>query len=452
MYPLADKPQESLPSPERRYESCFARVEEQLKEDKNHAVHKIRQNALQDLLKHGFPSSRTEDWKYTDITPLLNTSFEPALHDDDSDPALKTVISDAAVDLPQSCRLVFVNGRYSPIWSCPNPEGGSKKLSRIMAKSLRAAFVESPALIANHLGEYAICNRPDHAFTALNTAFVRDGACLCVPDNISLTAPIYLLFVSTAANASVMNNPRNLIVIGKNSHITLIEHYVGPKTSTYFTNAVTEIVLSEDAGITYNRIQHEGSDAFHVGSTHIHQLAGSRLISRSITLGGALVRNDIVATLNGNGAECQLDGLYMPRGHEHMDTHTLIDHKKPECTSREHYKGIVRDKAHAVFNGKILVRPEAQKTDARQLNNNLLLSDDARVDTKPHLEIFADDVKCTHGATVGHLDEEALFYLRSRGISVDGANAILTDAFAGDIIGQIEIPALADRLKQLVSA
>lgn len=262
--------------------------------------------------------------------------------------------------------------------------------------------------------------------------------------------PLHLMFISTDLDAEFVAYPRNLILVGKNSQATLLETYVHAATKPYFTNAVSEIVLGENAVLEHEKIQLESDRAFHIAAIHPHLDRNSNYISNSISFGGTLVRNDIVAVLDGEGAETTLNGLYVGTGDQLIDNHTTIDHAKPHCASHELYKGILDGKSRGVFNGKILVRKGAQKTDAKQTNKNLILSEFATVDTKPQLEIFANDVKCTHGATIGQLDEDAMFYLRARGIPADTARAMLIYAFASEVIDRIRVETMREELQDIL--
>jgi Fe-S cluster assembly protein SufD len=284
------------------------------------------------------------------------------------------------------------------------------------------------------------------AFAALNTAFAEDGAYVFVPDGVVLDTPIQLLFISVAA-ASSMSHPRSLIVLGQGSQAQIVETYVGRSGQAYFTNAVTEVFVGENAVLDHYKVQEEGREAYHVASMHVRASRSSTFSSHSFSLGGGLTRNDAIATLAGEGAECTLNGLYLADGERLVDNHTTIDHVMPHCPSHEIYKGILGGKARAIFNGKIIVRQDAQKTDAKQTNRALLLSDEATINTKPQLEIFADDVKCTHGATVGQLDEDAVFYLRARGLTYLEARDMLIHAFAGDILDRVKIDLLRKALE-----
>jgi Fe-S cluster assembly protein SufD len=291
------------------------------------------------------------------------------------------------------------------------------------------------------------------AFAALNSAFVDDGAYVRVRDGVVLDTPLQLLFVSSAVTASsapaatMTTHPRTLVVLGANSQSQIVETYVGLPGQGYFTNAVTEVFVGENAVLDHYKVQEESVEAFHIASMHVRAARNANFSSHSFALGGKLVRNDAVATMAGAGSECTLNGLYLADGDRLVDNHTTIDHAEPHCPSHEVYKGIIGGKARAVFNGKIIVRPDAQKTDAKQTNRALLLSDGATINTKPQLEIFADDVKCTHGAAIGQLDEDALFYLRARGLTLQDARDMLIHAFAGEILDRVRIEPLRAALE-----
>ncbi len=335
-------------------------------------------------------------------------------------------------------RLVVVNGRYVPELSrtAGLPPG-------MRFGSLAGATSEQADVVARYLGQLAdFSARP---FAALNTAFAQDGAYVHVPDGLVFEQPLQILFVSTGDGH--MTHPRTLIVAGDRSQMRIVETYVSAPGQKHFTNAVTEIVAGENAVIDHYKVQEESVDGFHVASMHIHATRSSNVSTHSFTLGGRLVRNDVFALLDGEGAECTLNGLYLADGERLVDNHTTIDHAKPHCPSHEVYKGILGGKARAVFNGKIIVRQDAQKTDAKQTNRALLLSDQATINTKPQLEIFADDVKCTHGAAIGQLDEDALFYLRARGLTFFEARDMLIHAFAGQILDRVQIEPLKRALE-----
>jgi Fe-S cluster assembly protein SufD len=288
-----------------------------------------------------------------------------------------------------------------------------------------------------------------HAFTALNAAFMHDGAVVQIANGVEVDRPIHLLFVTDATAAKGMMHPRNLIMVGKNAKATVIESYVSTSDAMYFTNAVTEVSLADGATLQHYKMQREGSRAFHVSTTEANQARDSHYVSFSFAIGGALARSNVYTTLDGDGGGATLNGLFMLDGQQHSDHQTQIIHAKPNCFSRELYKGILDDRSHGVFNGKVYVHPIAQKTDGKQTNNNLLLSETAQVDTKPQLEIFADDVKCTHGATVGQIDQVALFYLKSRGIDASLARRLLTYAFAAGVLETIEVDEVREALEKM---
>ena len=284
----------------------------------------------------------------------------------------------------------------------------------------------------------------------MNTAFISDGAFVYIPKDSIVDAPIHLLFIATASGKPEVSHPRNLIVAGANTQVKIVESYVGLDKAVYFTNAVTEIVAGENSVIDHYKLQRESVQAFHVATLQIQQARSTTFSTCSISMGGALVRNDVNAVLDGEGCESVLNGLYLVTGQQHVDNHTQIDHAKPHCSSREFYKGILDEKARGVFNGRIIVRPGAQKTDSKQTNKNLLLSEGALVNTNPQLEIYADDVKCTHGATIGQLSADVLFYLRSRGINLETARNLLTYAFASDITSRIKIESIRTELENIL--
>ena len=410
-------------------------------------VHEIRRAALSRFAELGFPTARhpdpelREEWKYTSVAPIVGLRFKPADHEL-SWPASDALAS-ATLGSVACAELVFVNGRYSP-------ELSSRRSlpKRVAALSLPAALNTHPESIEPHLARHA--SSQNHPFVALNTAFMRDGAFVYVPTGTVVEAPIHLLFISTGRGHPTVSYPRNLIVAGRDSQVTIVERYIGLQNDAYFTNAVTEVVVGENAAIDHYKLQREGEDAFHIATLQVHQGRSSNFSSHSVALGGALVRNDVNAVLDGEGSECTLNGLYMATGQQHVDNHTRIDHVKPHCLSRQLYKGVLDGKARGVFNGKIVVHPAAQKTDAKQTNKNLLLSAEALIDTKPQLEINNNDVKCTHGSTIGRLDEDSIFYLRSRGIGVEAARSLLTYAFASEIINGIKVEPLRAKLENLL--
>ena len=333
--------------------------------------------------------------------------------------------------------LVFVNGRCVAASSSPS---GARVLS------LRRALADGIPEVGAHLTRVA--NGTRHPFTALNTSFLDDGAFVHVPDNTVVGAPIHLLFLSVGAGAATMSHPRILVVLGTNAQATIVESYGAVRAERYFTNTVTEVAAAANATLSHYKLQREHPDSFHVGAMYLRAARDAALTCHSISFGGSIVRNDVMAVLDGEGANCTLNGLYLGDGTRVVDNHTTIDHARPHCDSREVYKGILAGKARAVFNGKIIVRPDAQKTDAKQTNKALLLSEDAQINTKPQLEIFANDVKCTHGAAVGQMDDDAIFYLRARGLGLEAARHMLVRAFAGDVINQMPLEPLRSRVDE----
>ena len=403
----------------------------------------LREAAFARFAELGLPTTESEDWKYTSLAALAQMRLEPAEAKADIDEELLRGLWSPPAD--GSIQVVFVDGHHRPELSSPAwGSGGS------FVGSLRVALARNRDLVARELARHADFRRD--ALTALNTAFIEDGAFIHLPAGAVLQSPIHLLFLSTVSGGATLSHPRNLIVAGRGSQATVVETYAGPSEATYFTNAVTEVVLDEGARLHHYKLQQESERAFHIALLQVSHGRDSRFTSHSLALGAALARNDVRALFAAEGSECTLNGLYMATGKQHLDNRTLIDHKSPRCTSRELYKGVLDGHSRGVFSGRVLVRQDAQKTDASQTNKNLLLSDDAIVDTKPQLEIFADDVKCAHGAAVGQLDENALFYLRSRGISQEAARSLLTYAFASEMVNLVPLGPLRARVRDLVTS
>jgi Fe-S cluster assembly protein SufD len=426
------------------YLANFSRFEREAGAGGPPGLHRLRKAALKRFTELGFPTLRNEDWRFTNVAALAQIPFKLASRPHEHGLMVEQ-LERAGLPAGNYPRLVFVNGWYAPELSARGtlPEG-------VTVGSLAQALETHPEWVEPHLARYA--RHQDLAFTALNTAFIRDGAFVRVPKGTVVEEPVYLLFVTTTAGEASVAHPRNLILAGESSQLTLVEAYLGLEDEVYFTNAVTELAVGENAVLDHYKLQRESEEAFHIANTQIYQARSSVLCSHYMGFGGALVRNEVRALLDAPGCECTLNGLYLAAGRQHMDNHTVIDHARPHCASHELYKGILDGKAHGVFNGKIFVRQDAQKTDAKQTNQTLLLSDDATINTKPQLEIYADDVKCTHGATVGNLNADQLFYLRSRGLDVEAARALLIFAFANDIVGRVRVEALRERLeRKLVS-
>jgi Fe-S cluster assembly protein SufD len=395
----------------------------------------LRDHAASRFVELGFPSVRDEEWRFTNVAPIAASEFRPA-------PAASLSVDDLETFLYANAtfRVVIVNGRFSAELSRTSglPVG-------FRFGSLATAVSEQSDVVGRYLGKLA---EPDHrTFAALNTAFTHDGAYVYVPDGVVFDQPLQIMYVSVVDGAPSMSHPRTLIVAGDNSQLQIVETYVSHAGQKHFTNAVTEIVAGENAVVDHYKVEEESVEAFHIASMHIHTARNANVSTHAFTLGGRLVRNDILAVLDGEGSECTLNGLYLADGERLVDTHTTIDHAKAHCPSHEIYKGILGGKARAVFNGKIIVRPDAQKTDAKQTNRALLLSDNATINTKPQLEIFADDVKCTHGAAIGQLDDDALFYLQTRGLTFAEARDLLIHAFAGEILERVKIEPLKRALE-----
>jgi Fe-S cluster assembly protein SufD len=328
-------------------------------------------------------------------------------------------------------QLVFVNGHYIPELSSPRPLP-----SGVQVGSLAAVLASAPSQVEPYLARYA--GYEEQAFVALNTAFMQDGAFVFIPSGRVVAEPIHLVFIALTRGEAAVTYPRNLIVLGDGAQATIVESYIGQDQASYLTNGVSEMVLGQNAVADHCKLAWESPGAFHVATLQVHQERSSQLTSHSIALGGTLVRNDLNVMLVGEGSDTTLNGLFMGTGQQHIDNHTRIDHAQPHCSSRELYKGILNGKARGVFNGKIVVHKDAQKTEAMQTSKNLLLSADASIDTKPQLEIFNNDVKCYHGSTIGRLEDNSIFYLRSRGLDLESARSLLTYAFASELIGRIK--------------
>ena len=402
----------------------------------------LRQSAALRFGEVGFPTRRNEEWRFTNVSPIAETPFMLASKTDSAMTA--ETLSGYTYEGMGGTQLVFVNGHFQPDLSSQEFPAG------VTVSTLSAAMEASPEMIEAQLGRWA--KFTTQAFVALNTAALEDGAFVHLERNTVVKEPIHLLFLSTPNAGPTVSHPRTLIIAEANSQATIVESYSGTADTVYFTNAVTEITAAENVVIDHYKVQRESRKAFHVATMQLQLARSTNFSSHSVGLGGLLVRNDANAYLGGEGIECTLNGVYLGNDRQIIDNHTEIDHAMPHCNSHEIYKGILDGHSRGVFNGKIFVREDAQKTDAKQTNQTLLLSPTAQIDTKPQLEIFADDVKCTHGATIGQLSDEALFYLRARGISKDNARALLTYAFASDIVSRIKIDAIRAQLDQVLLA
>jgi Fe-S cluster assembly protein SufD len=397
-----------------------------------------RREALAHFESLGYPTMKDEDWHFTSVGPIAERTFEPARR---GAPVADATVTRLSFDQDWHT-LVFVNGRLDAVASATGLPAG------VTISSLEDAIQSGDEVVERHFGKLAVSG--SSAFTALNAASVIDGAVIRISAEAVVGKPLHLLFISDASAEDTGIHTRNLVFAERHSESTLIESYVSVGGDAYFTNAVSEVFIADGARLSHYKLQSESMNAFHVGTIQVHQSRDSRYESFSFARGARLSRTNIYTTLAGEAAEAVLNGLYMVDGSQHVDHQTRIEHVAPNCPSHELYKGILDGRSHGVFNGKVYVHPEAQKTDGKQSNNNLLLSDQARVDTKPQLEIFADDVKCTHGATVGRLDETALFYMRSRGIGPVEAKRLLTYAFAADVLEKIELEPLRDVLEAQV--
>ncbi len=406
---------------------------------------RVRANALARFEQIGFPTVDAEDWKYTNVAPITRGVFAPQL-DESSVNVSAAALAPYSYDEAHRSRLVFVNGIYQPQLSALTelPVG-------VVVTNLADALAgEHEAVLRAHLARAASFDENADGFTALNTAFSNHGAFVYLPKGVQVTAPLHLLFLAQPTAAPAATFPRVLIVAERESAATIIESYESVSDSVYFTNAVVEVFVGENAQVTHYKVQRESERAFHIAGTQAELERNAAYELTTITLGAQLSRHGINVKLAHEGATCVVDGLYLVSTGQHADTHSLIDHIAPHCTSRQVYKGILDGKSRAVFNGKVFVRRDAQQTDAQQTNKNLLLSPDARVDTKPQLEIFADDVKCAHGATVGQLAEDELFYLLSRGLHHELARNLLTYGFAEELVEKIKIASIKAQLDETI--
>ncbi len=420
-------------------------------------VRDIRRSAIADFERLGFPVERkgNEPWKYTDVRPLASAEFAT------SGPGNRLTAQDIGrfdLPCPRVHQLVFVNGHYAPALSTEPPSEAELHSDVLVKRSdgpivgrLADALAYGLPLVHQHLARHVLHDR--NSFAALNTAFVHDGAFVYIPNGMTVLEPIHLLFITTDTGPPAVTHPRVLVIAGRDSKATVVHSFEGLAASGgYFTNSVTEVVAGADAVLNMCRIQREGDASFHMATTHASLGRDSTLASTALDLGGGLVRHDISAELTGAGAHVSLNGLYLGTGERHIDNHTFIDHAVPDTISDEVYKGILDDQAHGVFVGHILVRPDAQRSDARLFNKSLLLSKGAEMDTQPKLEIFADDVKCTHGAAVGQIDKDALFYLNSRGLGSDEAHRLLVHGFVNEVVESIDDDAVRQYADQAVMA
>lgn len=418
----------------------FKTAEGRMNGEAKSAVHQIRQQALERFDKLGFPTIRHEEWKYSNVKNLVNQAFE-----------FNAVTNFSAEDLAEmpipnleGNILYFINGIYNAeLSTIVSPD------SELQIMTFAEAAKNHADLVERYFNKYS--DYQDNAFTALNTAFAQNGVFVYVPDNKVVEQPIIIRFINDARTLNVAAQPRNLIVVGKRSEVQIAEAFRTIGENASFTNAVTEFVVAEEANVHYYKVQNESDKAYHIGTTSVLQAGKSVFTANTVTANGGFVRNNLNIKIDGEYAEANMFGLYIPNGKQHVDNHTAVDHAKPNSNSNELYKGILKGKSTGVFNGKIFVRQDAQKTNAFQSCKNVLLSEDASMNTKPQLEIWADDVKCSHGTTTGQLNDDALFYMQARGISKDTARALLTLAFAQDVIDKFEIPSIKEYLQELIT-
>jgi len=420
----------------------FERYTQTLNGEKDTYLFSLREKSIRLFQELGIPTLKNEEWKYTRLNFLNSIDFEI------SNSPLKTMpdnfqISDYYIDNFEGNILVFINGFFA--------EQFSKIINTddFTISNLNEAKVKYPDIIKNYLTKYT--DESINPFTALNTALANDGAAIIISDNSESSKPIHLLFINISDKENIITNTRNIIIVDSNSKAQIIETSRSLGDYSSFHNSVTEIFIKQNADLEYYKFQNDSNRAYFIGTTHIHQERDSRLLSTTISLGGKFIRNNLNTILDGENAEAHFNGLYFIGNEDFVDNHTLADHAKPHCNSNENYKGIIDGKATAVFNGKIMVRPQAQKTNAYQSNKNILLSKDATINTKPQLEIFADDVKCSHGATSGFLDRDAIFYFRSRGIDEKKAQSYLLNSFSSDIIETVSNDSLRDLIKSEVA-
>ena len=421
-----------------RLVTAFRENEERMNGESKTSLHQLRRAALQTFDRLGFPTIKHEEWKYSNLNTMIKEVFDFTA---DS----KLTVSDLdMLRIPnlEGNILYFVNGKYRADLS--------RIVSQVQIKALADVIQNESETVGTHFARYA--DFQDNAFTALNTAFAGDGVFIRVPDGKTVEEPIMLRFITDAREKNVAAQPRNLIIVGRNAEVKLAESYRTLGENASLVNVVSEISIARDARVEYYKVQDESPRAYHIGTTQVNQSDNSHFHGTTVTISGGFVRNDLNITLDGQHCEAFLNGLYLPNGREHVDNHTLVDHAQPNSYSNELYKGILNDNSTGVFNGKIYVRPDAQKTNAFQSCKNVVLSPGASMNTKPQLEIYADDVKCSHGTTTGKLNEEALFYLQSRGIPKDQAKTLLMYAFAEEVISQIQIAPIREYLSAAVAS
>ncbi len=402
--------------------------------------HQKKRAAISRFEELGFPTPKNEEWKYSNVKDLISESY----HFNAESNLTLADLQELNIPDQNANILYFVNGHYSEELSSIVSSS-----EQIIIDSLQNAYKKNPELVNRYFDE--LVKDDSDAFTSLNTAFAFDGVFIHVPDNQTVEHPVIMRFMSDARAENVASQPRNIIAVGRNGHVKIAEAFRTLGEARSLTNAVTEIHLDRDANVEYYKVQNETENAYHIGTTQVRMLDQSHFYAGTVTLNGRFTRNNLNIILDGEHCEAHMYGLYFPDGSQHVDNHTVADHRKPNSNSNELYKGILRDKSKGVFNGKIFVREDAQKTNAFQSCKNIVLSTEATMNTKPQLEIFADDVKCSHGTTTGQIDEEALFYMQSRGISKPEAMSLLMYAFCADVVSQIKIDSVREYLEGVIA-
>lgn len=412
------------------------------KNSKNKWIDELRHEAIEIFDQKGFPHKKDEEWKYTNLAPLLKTDYKLFPETEEISIGYQDIKQYFIHDM-DTYKIVFVNGVYSSyLSSTTHEEADICVLSSAMCKMVHQPVIE------NYYGKIADKNQ---SLVSLNTAFFKDGAYIYIPDKVILSKPVEVMFFSTAKESEVMYHPRNFIVLGNNSQAQIIERHQTLNGKSNLTNSVTEIHVGNNAELDYYKVQNDSIEASLIDNTFIEQERDSRVSVQTFSFGGKLTRNNLSFRQKGENSNSILNGVTVISGNQHVDHHTLVEHTEPHCESHELYKGIYDEQSHGVFNGKVFVHPEAQKLNAFQQNNNVLLTNKAAIDTKPQLEIFADDVKCSHGCTVGQLDDTALFYMQQRGIPKKEAKALLLYAFAADVLEHVQIPQIKKRITKLIA-
>lgn len=436
--------QEPIPAEKARYLAAFDAFERNGGSRSPEWIRSVRKSAIEQFARLRFPTTRDEEWKYTKVSPITKLPFEPVFEC----PLRESIAQDLdrfIFGQKHWNRLVFVNGHCHRELSSTLtlPEG-------VTLANLSETIGSESEVVTQHLARHARYDQ--NIFTALNTAFIRDGAYLHVPPGSVVEEPVLLIFISTSGEPCVISQPRNLFVLDADSKATVVEHYVSLGEDQYFTNVITEAVVGDGATLNHYKVQRESVNAYHISTVRVRQGKGSAYSSCAVEIGSEIARNNLDVLLDDEGCTSTLNGLYTVSGRQHVDNYIMVDHAKPHATSRQLFKGILDGNSRAVFNGKVLVRRDAQHTDAQQTNRNLVLSEGAEVDTMPQLEIYADDVKCSHGDTVGQLEEDAIFYFRSRGLSLESARRLLTYGFATEVINTIEAEPVRAELSELMLA